>query len=279
MKDLSNDFVVHIKKDGIEYLQFRKLLEYSDIITHAYSLGIDKNFRTARANKEELTKEEFKKALDDYKMLGDAVGIELKEMTKPNQNHTDNVQIITKKVLSNNPDFNLEKYNQTDGLITSKPGIALGSTNADCILIYIFDPVKKVIANVHSGWKGTFQKIGEKAAKKMIKEYGCRPQDLIVCICPSIRKCHFEVGEEVAKECEKIFEYTGKINEIMEQTSKEKWNIDTILINRILFKKLGLKEENIIDSDLCSVCNSDIIHSFRIEKEGYGLATALIELK
>ena len=50
MKDLSNEFVVHIKKNGIEYLQFRKLLEYSDIITHAYSLGIDKNFRTARAN-------------------------------------------------------------------------------------------------------------------------------------------------------------------------------------------------------------------------------------
>lgn len=279
MKDLSNDFVVHIKKDGIEYLQFRKLLEYSDIITHAYSLGIDKNFRTARANKEELTKEEVKKALDDYKMLGDAVGIELKEMAKPNQNHTDNVQIINKKILADKPDFNLEEYNQTDGLITNKPGIALGTTNADCILIYIFDPVKKVIANVHSGWKGTFQKIGEKVAKKMIKEYGSKAQDLIVCMCPSIRKCHFEVGEEVAKECKKIFEYTGKINEIMEQTSKEKWNIDTILINRILFKKLGLKEENIIDSGLCSVCNSNIIHSFRIEKEGYGLATALIELK
>ena len=212
-------------------------------------------------------------------MLGKAVNIELKDMAKPNQNHTDNVQIINKKVLTDKPDFNLDEYNKTDGLITSKPGIALGSTNADCILIYIFDPIKKVIANVHSGWKGTFQKIGEKAAQKMIKEYGCNPQDLIVCMCPSIRKCHFEVGEEVAKECKKIFEYTGRITDIMEQTSEEKWHIDTILINRILFKNLGLKDENIIDSGLCSVCNSDIIHSFRVEKEGYGLATALIELK
>lgn len=279
MKDLSNEFVVHTKKNGIEYLQFRKLLEYSDIITHAYSLGIDKNFRTARANKEKLPKEELKKALEDYEMLGKAVNIELKDMAKPNQNHTDNVQIINKKVLTDKPDFNLDEYNKTDGLITSKPGIAIGSTNADCILIYIFDPVKKVIANVHSGWKGTFQKIGKKAAQKMIKEYGCNAQDLIVCMCPSIRKCHFEVGEEVAKECKKIFEYTGRITDIMEQTSEEKWHIDTILINRILFKNLGLKDENIIDSGLCSVCNSDIIHSFRVEKEGYGLATALIELR
>ena len=279
MKDLSNEYVVHIKKNGIEYLQFRKLLEYSDIITHAYSLGIDKNFRTARANKEKLPKEELEKALENYEVLGRNVDIELKDMAKPNQNHTDNVQIINKKVLTDKPDFNLDEYNKTDGLITSKPGIALGSTNADCILIYIFDPVKKVIANVHSGWKGTFQKIGEKAAQKMIKEYGCNPQDLIVCMCPSIRKCHFEVGEEVAKECKKIFEYTGRINDIMEQISEEKWHIDTILINRILFKNLGLKDENIIDSGLCSVCNSDIIHSFRVEKEGYGLATALIELR
>ena len=48
MKDLSNENVIQINKDGIQYLQFRKLLEYSDVITHAYSLGIDKNFRTSR---------------------------------------------------------------------------------------------------------------------------------------------------------------------------------------------------------------------------------------
>ena len=49
MKDLSNENVIHVKKDGIEYLQFRKLLEYSDIVKHAYAIGLDKNFRTARA--------------------------------------------------------------------------------------------------------------------------------------------------------------------------------------------------------------------------------------
>ena len=277
--DLSNKNVIHVKKNGIEYLQFRKLLEYSEIITHAYSLGIDMNFRTAKTNKEKLPEDQLEKALNNYERLGNSIGIELKHIAKPNQKHTDNVQIVNKKILADEPDFNLEKYNQTDGLITNKPGIALGSTNADCILIYIFDPIKRVIANIHSGWRGTFQKIGEKAVKKMINEYDCNPQDLIVCMCPSIRKCHFEVGEEVATECKDIFEYTGKMDDIMEKTSEDKWHIDTILINRILFKNLGIKEENIIDSGLCSVCNSDIIHSYRVEKEGYGLSTALIELK
>lgn len=64
MKDLSNENVIHIAKDGVQYLQFRRLLEYSDILVHAYSLGIDKNFRTARAkNVEPLTQEEVKKLI------------------------------------------------------------------------------------------------------------------------------------------------------------------------------------------------------------------------
>ena len=55
-------------------------------------------------------------------------------------------------------------------------------------------------------------------------------------------------------------------------------NIDTVLINQLLLEKEGLKTENIIDSGICSVCNSDLIHSYRVEKQEYGLNTALIEL-
>ena len=58
MKDLSNENVIHVKKNGVEYLQFRKLLEYSDIIKHAYAIGLEPNFRTARAkNATPLTNE------------------------------------------------------------------------------------------------------------------------------------------------------------------------------------------------------------------------------
>ena len=75
----------------------------------------------------------------------------------------------------------------------------------------------------------------------------------------------------------------GKRNPILikllEETKKdEKWNIDTVEINKIMLQREGLKEENIIDSKLCSVCNKDIIHSFRVEKEGYGVEAAIIKI-
>ncbi len=279
--DLSNENVIYVEKQGIQYLQFRKLLKYSDIITHGYSLGIDKNFRTARANKQKLPEQEAKKAIKDYENLGKCIDIKLNKMVKPNQAHTDKIQIVEKHILENEPDFNLEVYDKTDGLITNKKDIALATTNADCILLLFFDPVNKVIANVHSGWRGTIQRISVKTVQKMVNKFNCKPENIICCICPSIRKCHFEVENDVKEIFEKEFKdlKIEQNNDIMEkQKDKEKWNIDTVLINKILLKQEGLKQENIIDSGIFSVCNSDLIHSYRVERQGYGLATALIKI-
>ena len=190
MKDLSNENVIHVKKNGIEYLQFRRLLEYSDVITHAYSLGIDKDYRTIGANLELLPKEIYETKMNNYKELCKCLNINFNNLTKPTQNHTDEVMYINKKELENEPDINLEKYSNKDGIITDSRNIALLTTNADCILMLFYDPVKNVIANVHSGWKGTAQKIGQKAVLKMIEEYGSNPKDIICCLGPCIQKCH-----------------------------------------------------------------------------------------
>ncbi len=282
MKDLTNQNVVHIVKDGIQYLQFRRLLQYEDIITHAYSLGTNVNFRTARANKEQLSENELKKTIEDYKDLCNSIEQDWKNIVKTNQEHTDNIVIANNKINKDFPDINLEEYRKTDGIITQRTNLVLSTTNADCILLLFFDPVTKTIANVHSGWRGTLQRISVKTVEKMISQFGCKPQDIICCICPSIRKCHFEVERDVKDMFSKEFVDLDidKNNYIIEkQKDKEKWNIDTVLINKIILMNVGLNEENIVDSEICSVCNKDLIHSFRVEKQGYGLNTALIELK
>lgn len=281
MKDLTNENIVDINKDGVQYLQFKKLLKYKDIISHAYSIGTDVNFRTARVNKQQLPEQEFKKAMKDYENLCNAINLDYKNVVKTNQEHTDNIAIANKKINQNFPDINLEEYSRTDGIVTQKENLVLSTTNADCILLLFFDPVTRTIANTHSGWKGTLQRISVKTVQKMVNEFGCNPKDIICCICPSIRKCHFEIDKDVKDLFEEKFKdlNISKNTDIMEkQKDKEKWNIDTVLINKIILEKAGLKTENIIDSGLCSVCNKDLIHSFRVEKQGYGLNTALISL-
>lgn len=276
MKDLSNENVIHVKKTGIEYLQFRKLLEYNDVINHAYGIGIDRNYRTAKSKGEE----NYCKAIEDYKDLCDAIEINYINCVKPCQEHSKNIRNVKQKINKNNVDFEQEEYKGTDGLMTNQTNIALATTNADCILLMFFDPVKNVIANIHSGWRGTLQKISVNAVNKMKNEFGCNAQDIICCICPSIRKCHFEVHSDVQKLYYEEFKNLQEINDIIVPIpNQEKWSIDTVEINKIILKQIGLKEENIIDCGICSVCNSDIIHSFRVEKQGYGLGTAIIELK
>ena len=114
----------------------------------------------------------------------------------------------------------------------------------------------------------------------MKNEYGCKEQDIICCICPSIRKCHFKVHVDVQEPYYNEFKDLEGIEDlIVKVPNEDRWSIDTVEINKRILKQVGLKEENIIDSEICSVCHSDLIHSFRVEKEGYGLSTAIIQLK
>lgn len=274
MKDLSNENVVHQIKDEIEYLQFRKLLKYPEI-RHMYVLkNEDMNFRLEEKNKQKL--------LDNYKEVCQLEGMNYKNVIKPFQTHTDSIKCIYQKVSQDEPDIDIQELKNIDGLITNQKNIILSTTNADCILLVMYDTKNKVIANIHSGWKGTFQKIACKAVEKMQKEYGSNPKDIICCMSPSIAKCCFEVEEDVKDMCEKIFSYTGKIHEMIRdggyQNEVKKYYIDTILINQIILQEVGLKQENIISSNICSKCNHDKIHSRRAEGEKYGVSTMLIEI-
>lgn len=276
--DLSNDIVIHQKKNGVEFLQFRKLLEYKDVIKHAYTIGLDVNFNTYTPQKSQLDNESYNKVIGNYKSICSAMDSDYTNVIKPVQTHTKNVKTVEYKVNNGIPDLFDENYFEIDGLITNKKNIILSTSNADCIILLFFDPVKKVISNVHSGWKGTLQEISIEAVNKMHNEYGCEMQDIICCICPSIRKCHFEVEKDVYEMFWDKFKGLESVKDIFEQKSENKWNIDTVLINKTILKNAGLKESNIFDCGLCSVCNSNIMHSFRVEKEKYGVETALIEL-
>lgn len=263
MDIFNNENIIYNNKNEIEFIQFKKLLELG--IKHAYTLkGENINFRSSAPE-----------MINSYKKIFDAIGLDYNTLMKPIQNHTSNVKCIDKYISK-------ENLENLDGLITDKPNLALTTTNADCILFMFYDPVKKVIANIHSGWRGTFQKIAEKCVIKMINYYRCNPQDIMCFISPSIRKCHFEVEDDVKVLCENIFEFTGKVNEFIEKgkiiNGKQKYMIDTVLINKILLKELGLREENIIDSKICSVCCSDKISSYRVEGKDFKLATAIISL-
>ena len=95
------------------------------------------------------------------------------------------------------PDLTREDLEGYDAFITNLPGVAIGVRTADCVPILLSDPVHRVIAAVHSGWKGTVLKISQNAIGLMGERFGTIPADLQVVIGPAIGPKSFQVGEEV----------------------------------------------------------------------------------
>ncbi len=265
MKDLSNETMLHVKKGNIEYLQFRKLLEYQDKVEHCYIL---------KGKNNDYAKEEANNYIDLY----NAMNLDIEGFTKiEHQAHSDIVEVVKEKQ---------EFFTNIDGLLTNKQGISLSLRFADCTPILFYAPLKNAIGNIHSGWRGTVQKIGQKAAIKMMQEYGINKEDILCFLGPCIGKCHFEVGEDVKEIFANTFSYLGNSEDFIfkganneEKCKEQKYFIDTTLINRKLLEEIGIPSSHIIESNICTVCNSEQMHSYRAEKENAGRNTAIIGLR
>ena len=266
MQDLSNKNIIHIKEENIEYIQFKKLLEYKEV-KHAITL---KPYDFCGISNYEENKDMVN---ENYKNLCMSIGLNEDKIIRAKQTHTNNVKTVSQNDIGIFP----KSLNDVDGLITNEKGLVLSLIFADCIPLIFYDPVKNVISNIHSGWKGTVQRIGEKGAKEMIQSYASNPKDIICCIGPSIGKCHFEVEEEVFNIFKQEFQDIDFMKYIVQ--NNRKYYIDTVGINRAILEKLGLLPENIIESEICTVCNSSYTHSFRADKEKSGRMTAVIGLK
>lgn len=279
MRNLSNDVVVHKKKNGIEYLQFRKLLEYPEIV-HCYTLKAN-DFDIAGND----TYEEKRDILySNFEKLAKALDIEKDTIIRPYQTHTNVVETIKENWYDTHErkiSIFPKELTNVDGLITDQKDITFSLGFADCTPIYLYDPAKRVIGDIHSGWKGTLGRIGKVAVEKMIEEYNCNPKDIICCIGPCIKKCHFEVSKDVADLFKEEFRKMQDINEIITcvNNTEQKYVIDTTRINKNMMKEAGLLEENIIDSGICTVCNEDYMHSYRTHKEKAGRNTAILGLR
>ncbi len=174
-----------------------------------------------------------------------------------NQTHSSNIKIIYSKSELGWSSEN-SAISNCDALITNQKNIALTILTADCVPILLFDPKKGVVSAVHAGWRGTEKKIVIKTIEKMIEEFGSNPKDIIAGIAPSIGRCCYEVDSEVAK---KFTSYNNPFDRV-----GDKYMLDLPLINQEQLLTIGLKENNIELSNICTSCEVNNYFSYR--KEG-----------
>lgn len=269
-KNLSNQVITQKQKDGIEFFEFNCFSKYSDKLVHCITtkIGAIGNPSVKHSEASEHTRENFK-------LLCDTIGINYINLVFANQVHGDVIRMVSQE---NRGEGVIRPRTEEgcDALMTAMPDTALVAFFADCVPILFYDPEKNAIASAHAGWRGTVKKIAAKTAKKMISQSGCKPENIIACIGPSIGECCFEVDLPVKKEFENAFGCDGKI---IKPLDIGKFKVNLWQANIVQLLEAGLKQENIHCADICTSCNNDIFYSYRAEGGKTGRNYSVMQLK
>ena len=153
-----------------------------------------------------------------------------------------------------------------DAFVTNERGLPIAIRTADCVPVFIYDPKKNVIGLAHAGWKGTKVEIAAKTVQTMRDKFNCECYDLQAAIGPALRPCCYEVGRE----------FLGYFpNDVAERNGK--LYLDTIQANRRQLIQAGIKNENIEDSGICTICSPNYF-SFRRDADQSGRMISVMML-
>lgn len=211
---------------------------------------------------------------ENYRRFLAAVGCTGRHLAMCDQVHGSTVRNIT---MADTKAELFQRLNyEGDGLITAIPGVTLVVFVSDCIPVLLCDPVRKVVAAVHAGWRGTASGVVTAAVEQMCRVYGCKPGDILAAIGPGIGPCCFETHEDVpnamtAAVASPALSYI----KIMENG---KFSVDLKGINARRLELAGLAPEHIAVSGDCTACLGDKYWSHRVMGSQRGSMAAVIEL-
>ncbi len=260
------------------YLEY-PLFQNTGIVRHGFSTrlgGVSEgcysslNLSFTRGDREEAVRENFRR-------MGNALGVRCEDMVFTQQTHTTNVRVVTDQDRGMGI-VRPRSYADVDGLVTNIPGICLVTFFADCVPLYFLDPVKKVIGLSHSGWRGTVGKIGRRTVELMQEQYGCSLADILAAVGPSICQDCYEVSEDVIVQFREHFAEKDW-PELFYKKENGKYQLDLWKANELVFLEAGIHKEHIAVTNLCTHCNSDILYSHRTTGDKRGNLCAFLALK
>ena len=214
---------------------------------------------------------------ENFRRMGEALGVRCEDMVLSQQTHTTNIRIVTDE--DRGKGITRERdYTDIDGLVTNVPGICLVTTYADCVPLYFLDPVKKVIALSHSGWRGTVGKIGKKTVELMHDNFGSDPADILAAVGPSVCQDCYEVSADVIDRFKEVFD-RSVWDELFYGKPDGKYQLDLWKANEKIFLEAGIRKDHIAVTNVCTHCNSGLLYSHRAMGDKRGNLCAFLALK
>ncbi|MGO4271460.1 peptidoglycan editing factor PgeF [Paenibacillus sp. TAF58] len=203
-------------------------------------------------------------------LLAEAVGQPFEAFTYAEQVHGNEVTIVSLQERGMGRTSRETAIQAKDGFITNEQGIVLCAQFADCVPLFFYDPVKRVVGLAHAGWKGTVLNISMATISLMTHTFGSQVADIRAAIGPSIRACCYEVDETVANRVNNVLKDVKASPEerqaVMVDKGNGKYMLNLQELNRKLLRQAGILSSHIEVSQLCTSCSND--HFFSHRKEG-----------
>jgi hypothetical protein len=187
------------------------------------------------------------------------IGLNTDKVVLQKQTHSDIVRYIDKPM----------PHEESDAMITDKRDLGLAIGVADCTPVFIYDRKTKIISGVHSGWRGTEKKILLKTLFMLNAKFNSDKKNLIAYIGPSICQNDYEVGEEVAS----LFDEKFRVK------NNNKYLLDVASVNYQMLLDYGLKKEQVEISELCTMEEKNLLHSYRRDGKMSGRSLGVIALR
>jgi len=205
-------------------------------------------------------------------LLARTFGSRVEKFVMVSQCHGTDILVIDEP----NPDYNHFQKLACDGIITNQPGVMIAVGVADCLPVLLLDPVKKVVAALHAGWKGTAGNIAAKGVESLVKLFGSDSRDILAALGPAIGPCCYEVDIPVKQ----AFAGSGIDWELCATLSDiGSWKLDLAAANRQQLMAAGLAEENIEAAEQCVSCQHDWFFSYRRDGGETGRQAGFIMLE
>lgn len=261
--------------NGVVYLTFPILEQFG--VKHGFStrLGGVSEGMFSSMNLSFQRGDDREKVEENYKRICNVLNMNHKNVVLSNQVHDTKIKLVTKEDAGKGM-IKESDIIGIDGLITKEKDIPLVTFYADCVPLFFYDPVKEVIAAAHSGWRGTKEKIGKKMVETMEEEFGCKKEDVVAVIGPSICQDCYEVSEDVVLEFQEVFKEETSL--FVKAKENRKYNLDLWKVNSMILKEAGILDEHMSLPNLCTCCNPELLFSHRASKGKRGNLAGFISL-
>jgi len=261
------------RKESVSFLQ-ASALEPFDFLTHAFCTrhqGVSQG-PYAGLNMSPLEGDDPENIRTNWQLLSRAFAIPEERFFRLHQVHGDGILVLN-GTHSRSPFHDLPAY---DAIVTNQPGQALCIRTADCVPVFLVDPEKGIIANIHAGWKGTSLNIAGKVVRTMRERFGSRVEQLVGVIGPAIGPCCYEVDEPVVRA---IGSWGRHQAVCCPSVSESRWMLDLPAINREQLVRSGIPAGNMTVMNLCTSCREDLFFSHRRDRGKTGRQVHFIMIR